>query len=74
MPLFRLLVLRVLLAPLAMLGERETLLDRLLILRRVVVHPLALGALELDQCFLGHSEIHRKPRNPSQILGKRSRR
>jgi hypothetical protein len=44
----------VLLAPFAVLGELEAGLELLLVLLGVVVHPLALGALELDEIVLRH--------------------
>ena len=50
--LFRLLVRGVLLAPLAVLLHLKTGLELLLVLLGVVVHPLALGALQLDEVVL----------------------
>src|SRR6187397_278308 len=52
--LFRLLVGGVLLAPLAVLLHLKTGLELLLVLLGVIVHPLALGALQLDEVVLGH--------------------
>lgn len=57
MALLRLFVVRVLLAPLAELRELETGLQGLLVLARVVVHAVALGALHLDQVVLGHTVL-----------------
>jgi hypothetical protein len=53
--LFRLLMRRVLLAPFAELLELETGLERLLVLVGMVVHPLALGALQFDEVILRHN-------------------
>jgi hypothetical protein len=44
----------VLLAPFAVLGELEAGLKLLLVLLGVVVHPLAFGALELNEVVLRH--------------------
>jgi predicted membrane protein len=48
------LVIGVLLAPLAELGHLKTGLELLLVLVGVVVHPVALGAFELDEILLRH--------------------
>ena len=47
---------RVLFAPFAKLRKLETRFE-LLVLRRVIIHPLAHGALKLDECFLRHNDI-----------------
>jgi len=43
-----------LLAPLAELGQLETLLHVLLVLPRMIIDAVALGALEPDEVVLGH--------------------
>jgi hypothetical protein len=55
--LLRLLVQRVLPAPLAVLLHLQTRLQDLLVLLRVVVHVLAHCALEVNQIILGHRGV-----------------
>ncbi len=44
----------VLLAPLAILVERQTLFQGFLIFVRKIIHPLAIGTLKLDKIVLRH--------------------
>ncbi len=54
-------------ARLAELGKLEPVLD-FLVLLRVIIHLFALGALELDEGFLGHTRG-----NDGAILPERAR-
>ena len=52
--LFSLFVGGVLAAPLAELGEHQTIFERLLVLRALIAGVFALFALEIDECVLRH--------------------
>ena len=46
---------RVLPAPLAELGDLQALFERLLVLAGMVIHAMALAALQFDEIILGHT-------------------
>ncbi len=55
--LFRFFMLDVLLAPLANLIQLNPIFERLFIFAGKIIHPLALGALQLDKIVLGHNDF-----------------
>ena len=58
--LFRLFMRRMSPAKLTELFKLQAFFKNFLVLLRVVVHPLALGAFELDHVILGHIVIDKK--------------